>query len=107
MRIAATAMDDQTTYPKAEGVGQFEALIHPPQAQPPLLSFWNLVEVHVLRALRSDYAVSIRAVREALSFAEQPCGYVKKKGGRNYFNRVHPVLCTVGSWSDADGIVRR
>ena len=59
-------------YPKAEGVGQFEARIHPPQAQPPLLSFWNLIEVHVLRALRSDHGVSIRAVREALSFAEQP-----------------------------------
>jgi len=58
-------------YPKAEGVGQFGALIHPPQAPPPLLSFWNLIEVHVLRALRSDHGVSIRAVREALSFAEQ------------------------------------
>jgi uncharacterized protein (DUF433 family) len=58
-------------YPKAEGVGQFEALTHTPQAQPLLLSFWNLVEVHVLRALRSDHAVSIRAVREALTFTEQ------------------------------------
>jgi hypothetical protein len=57
-------------YPKAEGVGHFEALIHPPQVRPPLLSFWNLVEVHVLRALRSDYAVSIRAVRKAVGYEQ-------------------------------------
>lgn len=58
-------------YPKADGVGQFQPLIHPPQEQPPLLSFWNLIEVHVLRALRTDHAVSIQAVREALGFAEE------------------------------------
>lgn len=58
-------------HPKVDGVGRFEPLIHPPQAQPPLLSFWNLIEVHVLRALRTDHAVSIKAVREALEFAEK------------------------------------
>jgi uncharacterized protein (DUF433 family) len=35
-----------------------------------MLSFWNLVEAHVLRALRSDHGVSIKALREALCFAE-------------------------------------
>jgi len=74
LKVASTTLRSWVAgrpYPKAEGVGQFEALIHPPQAQPPLLSFWNLIEIHVLRALRSDHGVSIRAVREALSFAEQ------------------------------------
>lgn len=69
LKVASTTLRSWVAgrpYPKAEGVGQFEALIHPP-----LLSFWNLIEVHVLRALRSDHGVSIRAVREALSFAEQ------------------------------------
>lgn len=58
-------------YPISEGVGRFEPLIHPPQAQPPTLSFWNLIEVHVLRALRIEHGVSIQAVRDALTFAEE------------------------------------
>lgn len=58
-------------YPKAEGVGRFQPLIHPPSPQPPVLSFWNLIEAHVLRSLRTDHGVSIRALREALSYAER------------------------------------
>ncbi len=58
-------------YPKATGLAQFEPLIHPPIAQPATLSFWNLIEAHVLRALRIEHKVSIRAVREALKFAGQ------------------------------------
>lgn len=57
-------------YPKAEGVGRFQPLIHPPSGRPPVLTFWNLIEAHVLRSLRIDHAVSIKAVRNALSFAE-------------------------------------
>src|SRR5262245_31742716 len=58
-------------YPRAEGMGRFRPLIHPPQRQPPTLSFWNLIEAHVLRSLRTHHGVSIRAVREALSYAER------------------------------------
>lgn len=36
-----------------------------------LLSFWNLIEAHVLRSLRTDHGVSIREVREAVRFAER------------------------------------
>jgi uncharacterized protein (DUF433 family) len=61
-------------YPKAEGVGRFQPLIHPPRKRPPTLSFWNLIEAHVLRSLRSDHGVSIRAVRQALSYAERALG---------------------------------
>lgn len=58
-------------YPKAKGaVGQFRPLIHPPVRRPPLLSFWNLIEAHVLRSLRTDHAVTIQAVRKAVEFAE-------------------------------------
>jgi hypothetical protein len=35
-----------------------------------------------------------------------PCRYVQKKGGRNYFDLLNPVLCTVASQSDPQGIVR-
>jgi len=46
-------------------------LIQAAQFQPPLLSFWNLVAAHILRALRSDHGVSLGDVRDAISYAEQ------------------------------------
>ena len=58
-------------YPKADGVGHSRPLIHPPKKQPLLLTFWNLIEAHVLRSLRTEHAVSIKAVRQALTYAER------------------------------------
>lgn len=58
-------------YPNAEGEGRFQPLIHPPEKQPPVLSFWNLIEAHVLRSLRTDHGVSIKAVPQALAYAER------------------------------------
>jgi uncharacterized protein (DUF433 family) len=58
-------------YPKSDGVGRFQPLIHPQQKQPPILSFWNLIEAHVLRSLRTEHGVSIKAVREAVNYAER------------------------------------
>jgi uncharacterized protein (DUF433 family) len=58
-------------YPRADGAGHFRPLIHPPSHHPPVLSFWNLIEAHVLRSLRTDHAVSIKALREAVSYAEK------------------------------------
>ncbi|MEO7987500.1 MAG: DUF433 domain-containing protein [Gemmatimonadales bacterium] len=58
-------------YPKARGTGHFQPLIHPPERTPPTLSFWNLVEAHVLRSLRTDHGVSLKALRQALQFAER------------------------------------
>jgi uncharacterized protein (DUF433 family) len=46
-------------------------LIHPPARHPPLLSFWNLIEAHVLRSLRTEHGVSLRDVRKAIVFAEK------------------------------------
>jgi len=36
-----------------------------------------------------------------------PCKYIKKQGGKNYFDRLEPVLCKVASRSNALGIVER
>jgi len=36
-----------------------------------MLSFWNLIEAHVLRALRTEHGVSIKDVRKALQYAER------------------------------------
>lgn len=58
------------TYETAVGNRHFSAIVAPATRRPPVLSFWNLVEAHVLRALRTDHGVSVRAVRKALSIAE-------------------------------------
>ncbi len=58
-------------YKRADGVGHFRPLIHPPSHQPPVLSFWNLIEAHVLRSLRTEHGVSIKALREAVAYAEK------------------------------------
>lgn len=59
------------SYPTASGSGSFEPLIHPASEKPPLLSFSNLIEAHVLRALRTEHGVSVRDVRQALRYAEE------------------------------------
>lgn len=60
-------------YPKQS----FKPLIHRPQKNDKRLSFNNLVEVHVLRALRTQHGVPMRAVREALNYAEQKFGITR------------------------------
>ncbi len=61
-------------YPTAEGGARFHPLIRPASRKPPLLSFWNLIEAHVLRSLRTDHGVSVPALRTALSYAEKELG---------------------------------
>lgn len=58
-------------YPTASGVERFHPLIRPAQRQPPVLSFSNLIEAHVVRSLRTDHGVSVKALRRALRYAEQ------------------------------------
>jgi len=59
------------TYETQAGVQEFEPLIELPPSGENRLSFSNLVEAHVLRALRTRHRVSIRAIRQSLSYAEQ------------------------------------
>lgn len=61
-------------YPKAGGTEQFQPLISPAQKHPPSLSFWNLIEAHVLRSLRTDHGVAIRELRQAIGYAESELG---------------------------------
>lgn len=58
-------------YPVVEGQNRFKALIKPAQVKPPLLSFFNLIEAHVLRALRTEHGVSIKALRDSIAWAER------------------------------------
>lgn len=57
-------------YPKGDGTAYFEPLIQLPDENERLLSFNNLIEAYVLRALRQEHSVSIKAVREAIKYAE-------------------------------------
>ncbi|HLG59332.1 MAG TPA: DUF433 domain-containing protein [Vicinamibacterales bacterium] len=58
-------------YPTAAGTGQFQPLLSLPSRKPPTLSFWNLIEGHVLRSLRTDHGVPVKELRKALRYAEQ------------------------------------
>jgi uncharacterized protein (DUF433 family) len=58
-------------YPTSRGEGRFTPLIRPAAARPLSLSFWNLIEAHVIRALRTEHGISIKALRNAVNFAER------------------------------------
>jgi uncharacterized protein (DUF433 family) len=58
-------------YPKRDGVGHFGPLIRLADEDNKLLSFANLIEAYVLRALRQEHGVSIEAARKALIYAER------------------------------------
>jgi len=57
-------------YPTARGRGRFQPLLSLASKTPPMVSFWNLIEAHVLRSLRTDHGVSVKALRKALTYAE-------------------------------------
>lgn len=61
-------------YPKGNGEATFHPLIRPAQRQPLLLSFFNLIEAHVLRALRTEHGVAIAELRKAIAYAEKKLG---------------------------------
>ncbi len=61
-------------YSTTRGKSHFQPLIRPASGRPPLLSFSNLIEAHVLRALRSEHGVSVQALRKAVEFAENKLG---------------------------------
>lgn len=58
-------------YPTVRGVRHFTPILKPASRDPITLSFSNLIEAHVLRALRTDHGVPLAAVRAALSYAEE------------------------------------
>lgn len=61
-------------YPKGDGTAHSSPLIKPAKRPPPTLSFWNLIEAHVLRSLRTDHGVSMDALRRAINYAQRSLG---------------------------------
>lgn len=59
-------------YPTKSGEVPFRPLLYPAASAGGFaLSFYNLVEAHVLRALRTEHGIALREVRTALDFAEK------------------------------------
>lgn len=52
----------------ALGRKQYQPLINPAATDPLILSFFNLVELHVLAAMRRDHEIAMAKVRSAIEF---------------------------------------
>ncbi len=63
-----------TTYGKPGAKKRFAPIIKPADRDERLLSFTNLVEVHVLSALRRQHKVSLESVRRATHFLRKELG---------------------------------
>lgn len=77
LRLPATTLRAWTsgrTYKRRDGQHKSAPLIQVPDRRNGLLSFSNLVEAHVLRALRVTHGVSAPDVRKALHYAERELG---------------------------------
>ncbi|BAZ47392.1 hypothetical protein NIES4102_44380 (plasmid) [Chondrocystis sp. NIES-4102] len=59
------------SYRVKDGSSFFHPLIDISKEKPYLLSFTNLVEVHVLRAIRVGHKIQLNKVREALDFIDE------------------------------------
>lgn len=53
-------------YPKGDSQATFHPLIKPAHKQPVQLSFYNLIEAHVLRSLRTEHGVALAELRNPL-----------------------------------------
>ena len=58
-------------YPAGGAQATFHPLINPARTQPLQVSFYNLIEAHVLRALRTDHGVALTELRKAIAYAEK------------------------------------
>lgn len=103
---------DQTEEKKLRGISRRMRRYNPvpsmfgPSAR--AVPITTLVEDAVHRNSLHSYLIQLADVNAYFLYQRfQPSGYVKRKGARNYFNRLRPVLCTVASRADPDGIVLR
>lgn len=64
-----------TTYTAAGVSKKFHRVIELPEKTLPLMSFFNLAEAHVLRALRTDYEIPLPVIRKALDYIRKEFGW--------------------------------
>lgn len=87
-------------YPTSRGGREFKPLIRPAQGEPPALSFSNLIEAHVLRALRTEHGVPLVELRQAVEFAERELGIkrlllrpdLRSKAGQVFLSRYGQLI---------------
>jgi len=110
LKVASTTLRSWVVgrpYPKGTGVAHSRPLIRPAVSHPPTLSFWNLIEAHVLRALRTDHGVSLNALRQALDYAEKSLhidrlllsSELRTEAGRLLLERYGELIDLVRLWS--------
>lgn len=58
-------------YPTTNGYNFFKPIIVTKDCKPKLLSFTNLVEIHVLRAIRKHHQIQLDNVRKALDYIDE------------------------------------
>ncbi len=75
---------DATVRYWATGQNNYEPLIEIPATRPALLSFINLVELHVLAAIRRKHTVPMPKVRSAIEYL--------KKNTRSASDKRHPLI---------------
>jgi uncharacterized protein (DUF433 family) len=66
-----------TTYTTATGTKRFQRVIELPDRSLRLLSFFNLAEAHVLRALRTEYEIPLPVIRTALDYVRKEFGWTR------------------------------
>lgn len=67
----------------------------------------TLVEDAVHRDSLHSYFIQLADVNAFFLYQQiAPSGYIRRKGARNYFDRLDPILCKVASSTDPKGIVR-
>ena len=80
LKIPASTLRDWFVGVKVRGEYRFRPVFVPASARPLRLSFYNLLEAHVLDALRITHNLSLQRIRKAIR-------YLKKE-----FNQTHPLV---------------
>lgn len=87
-------------YPIVEGTRTFKPIIRIADSRHRLLSFENLIEAHVLSALRGTHQVRVRDIRTAIRYVERDLGIsrlllnreLKAAGGRLFVERYGQLI---------------